>query len=130
MVVEHSDTIPKYLDIKSDPKKALGLKRYSLWKVKKAPAEESLQCQVCFTAYPDSIFMNCGHGGICYECAMSIWQSSNNCYLCRDEVKYILQIEGDSKPGARRLGQTYLRVVASTVVVEDESESIQGSEVE
>lgn len=82
--------LPELEELKSDPKKALGLKKYQLWKSKKNLHDDQIICQVCFTNYPDSIFMNCGHGGICYDCALNIWQSSNNCYLCRDQVKYIL----------------------------------------
>ena len=42
-------------------------------------------CVVCFDKKPDSVFMECGHGGIfisqvfyfligtCYECSLDIW---------------------------------------------------------
>ena len=40
-------------------------------------------CLVCFEKPPDTVFMNCGHGGICYECALDLWRSSSECFLCR-----------------------------------------------
>ena len=40
-------------------------------------------CGVCYANPPDSVYMECGHGGICYECAIDIWKSSDECYLCR-----------------------------------------------
>jgi len=27
--------------------------------------------------------MPCGHGGICYECAVDMFNSSNECFICR-----------------------------------------------
>ena len=40
-------------------------------------------CLICFDKLPDSIIMECGHGGICYDCALDLWKSSAECYLCR-----------------------------------------------
>ena len=34
--------------------------------------------------------MDCGHGGICYECAVEIWKKNNECYLCRNVLNFIL----------------------------------------
>ena len=31
-------------------------------------------CSVCFDNVPDSVFMDCGHGGMCYDCAIDIWK--------------------------------------------------------
>lgn len=39
---------------------------------------------VCFDKQPDSVFMECGHGGLCYECSLDVWRTSNECYLCRN----------------------------------------------
>ena len=30
-------------------------------------------CMACMDKKPDSIFRNCGHGGLCYDCAIDIW---------------------------------------------------------
>lgn len=28
--------------------------------------------------------MECGHGGICYDCSLEVWKTTGECYLCRD----------------------------------------------
>lgn len=79
-------------------------------------------CQVCYANPPDSVFMPCGHGAVCYECAVDIWKSSAECYLCRDEIEQILQVEVRKDKD----GLEYLKVVASTQMVdEDEAEEEQ-----
>lgn len=44
------------------------------------------QCMICFDEDSDAIFMDCGHGGVCYDCALEIWKTSNECHLCRKEI--------------------------------------------
>ncbi|KAL4473944.1 hypothetical protein ABPG72_000306 [Tetrahymena utriculariae] len=53
-------------------------------------------CLVCFENQPDTVFMNCGHGGICYECALLIWKNTQECYLCRQKVEQLYQLEYNS----------------------------------
>ena len=43
-------------------------------------------CLICFDKDSNAIFMDCGHGGVCYDCAMEIWKSSNECHLCREPI--------------------------------------------
>ncbi len=31
--------------------------------------------------------MECGHGGICYDCALEVWKSNGNCFICRNVKK-------------------------------------------
>ena len=38
---------------------------------------------ICYYEDKDAIFMDCGYGGVCYECALEIWKTSNECHLCR-----------------------------------------------
>lgn len=45
--------------------------------------ESSPTCAVCFDKSPNAVFMSCGHGGICYECAKDLWKGKDECYLCR-----------------------------------------------
>ena len=40
-------------------------------------------CLVCFDKNPDTVFFNCGHGGLCYECSLDVWKKTGECYLCR-----------------------------------------------
>ena len=43
--------------------------------------------------------MECGHGGMCLQCANDIWNTSGECYLCREEIIYILRYDNKDKKG-------------------------------
>ena len=47
---------------------------------------------ICFDNPPDAVFMKCGHGGVCYTCAMDIWKRNAECYLCRKEIAAVYQL--------------------------------------
>lgn len=62
-------------------------------------------CLICYEKSPDSVLMECGHGGkiinflnksiiffigLCYECAVDIWKKNGECYLCRKVFLIIL----------------------------------------
>jgi Zinc finger, C3HC4 type (RING finger) len=83
-------------------------------------------CSVCFASEPDSVYMKCGHGGVCYECAIDIWKSTSECYLCREQIEQILQVE----PQKDEKGNEYLKVVASTQLVDDDEVEADNSKVE
>ncbi|CAD8144689.1 unnamed protein product [Paramecium pentaurelia] len=51
------------------------------------------QCCVCYDNNPDALFMQCGHGGVCYHCALDMWKNKDECYLCRKKIDRILQIK-------------------------------------
>ena len=36
--------------------------------------KEAATCMVCFDNQPDIVILDCGHGGICYSCAIDIWK--------------------------------------------------------
>ncbi len=40
--------------------------------VSDTPKDEEEVCIVCYNNPPDAVLMPCGHGGICYECSLSI----------------------------------------------------------
>ena len=40
-------------------------------------------CVVCCEKHASSVFMPCGHGGICDDCAIDIFQKKNKCHLCQ-----------------------------------------------
>ena len=61
--------------------------------------------------------MDCGHGGVCYECAMEIWKASNECHLCREPIKSVYQLE---KKGVGK--SKYYCVVAATKRVQVKKE--------
>ena len=43
-------------------------------------------CNVCFEKSPDAVLMSCGHGGLCYGCALDIWKKSINCFFCKKVI--------------------------------------------
>ena len=49
-------------------------------------------CILCFDNSPDAVYMNCGHGGVCYDCAIETWKKSNTCVICRGEIRRIFQV--------------------------------------
>lgn len=73
---KEKETIPKLEDLKKNPVKALKLTDMKLFEkkaeIQPAINEEPAMCQVCFSEYPDAVFMDCGHGGLCYQCSLSI----------------------------------------------------------
>lgn len=56
-------------------------------------------CNVCYASESDSVFMECKHGGVCLRCAYDIWNTTNECYLCREPVDYILRYNNEDKKG-------------------------------
>jgi hypothetical protein len=56
------------------------------------PTGNSL-CYICYVNESNACFMKCGHGGLCYSCAMAIAkQYTNQCPICRKESVEILKI--------------------------------------
>ena len=50
--------------------------------------EKSTQnCLICFDNQPDAVFMDCGHGGVCYDCSLDLWKRTGDCFLCRNVGK-------------------------------------------
>lgn len=70
------------------------------------------QCLICFDKPPDAVFMNCGHGGVCYECSVEIWKSTEECYLCRNKIAQVLQVDLKSK-----LDGNVIKVLSSTQMI-------------
>ncbi|CAD8106927.1 unnamed protein product [Paramecium sonneborni] len=50
------------------------------------------KCLICYENQPNILFVPCRHGGICEKCAEDIVVKSNQCYLCRKNIKQILKI--------------------------------------
>jgi len=54
-------------------------------------------CYLCYSEAPNAVFMKCGHGGICYECATTLIKKKNECMQCRSPVEMIYKIDPNSK---------------------------------
>ncbi len=57
--------------------------------------------------------MDCGHGGTCYECALELWKTSGECYLCRNLIKQVLQID------INNINEGYYKVITATQKIKD-----------
>ena len=75
------------------------------------PDQSITCCLICFENSPDSVFMDCGHGGVCYNCATDIFKKTGECYLCRRAIKQVLLLDLKSKDG------NFIKVKASTRMV-------------
>ena len=71
--------------------------------------EQSINsCLICYDNPPDTVIMDCGHGGsylikkikissnfnfkgLCNFCSTDIWKKNNECYLCRKvfNIKFV-----------------------------------------
>jgi len=54
--------------------------------------EEGL-CFICFCNESNVVFLDCGHGGVCLDCAMDTIKRNNICALCRENVNQIIEID-------------------------------------
>ncbi|CAD8177612.1 unnamed protein product [Paramecium octaurelia] len=50
------------------------------------------KCIICCERPPNAVLMTCGHGGICYQCAIQMAQKNKECFLCRQNIKMIYEI--------------------------------------
>ena len=59
-----------------------------------APSVSDTHCNVCYANPQDVVFMPCGHGGLCNECASDILITQGNCCFCRHpiHVMYVLEV--------------------------------------
>ncbi|CAI2363515.1 unnamed protein product [Moneuplotes crassus] len=54
------------------------------------------KCLICYEKTPDSVIMECGHGGICYDCCCQMLMGSandNKCHFCREEILCIFKLD-------------------------------------
>ena len=64
--------------------------RQSVYKMEESEDAEIL-CFICCVNKPNSAFMECGHGGICFECAKETWSKKAGCMTCRKRIKQIVK---------------------------------------
>jgi len=66
-------------------------------RVQKSNTEEETLCYLCFEGLPNAVLLNCGHGGICYECAVALIKKKNECMECRKPVEMIYKVDPNPK---------------------------------
>lgn len=60
-------------------------------KIRSNKKVESNMCQICCLNETNGLFMYCGHGNICINCAFEIASQKPECPLCRAEIKQVVQ---------------------------------------
>lgn len=58
--------------------------------------------------------MDCGHGGVCMQCAMDLWKKNGECYLCRSKIQSVYEVEVKS-----RETEEIVKVIAEVKVEQD-----------
>jgi hypothetical protein len=49
-------------------------------------------CIVCMEHPPDAVLLECGHSGLCVECATVLWDQARRCPLCRRGFAAVMRI--------------------------------------
>lgn len=58
-----------------------------------ALVEEDQTCFICYDAYPNAVLLECGHAGVCVECASRVIARRNaRCPVCRTFVGMVAQL--------------------------------------
>ncbi|CAD8089935.1 unnamed protein product [Paramecium sonneborni] len=68
------------------------------------------QCIICCEKQANAVLMKCGHGGICFECAYASAQKTKECFLCRQKVIEIYEIDQNEQGN-------YLKVHSKTRII-------------
>jgi len=55
---------------------------------------ENGQCYVCFDNEANAVMMDCGHGGVCYDCATEFLLKKRECMECRGKVNRLIKLNG------------------------------------
>lgn len=58
--------------------------------------EEERLCYICCKNSPSMIFMNCGHGGTCLPCTLTLLRDKNECAECRSKIETLYKIDHES----------------------------------
>ena len=56
------------------------------------PAEDSNSCMVCLERPSNAVLLECGHSGVCVDCACALWAQSRRCPVCRKGFAAVVRI--------------------------------------
>lgn len=51
------------------------------------------RCNVCCDKLHNAVNQPCNHGGMCLKCCVELWAKGGTCYLCKAEIKNIIELE-------------------------------------
>lgn len=57
-----------------------------------ANAYEVEKCIACNERYANAVILECGHGGICFSCAIKLEEDSGVCHICRSAISSVVKI--------------------------------------
>jgi len=63
----------------------------------KVENNENGKCVICFDGNQDAVYLPCGHGGVCYECAQEMIKTKGDCHLCRKPIRRLMKVETEKK---------------------------------
>jgi hypothetical protein len=55
--------------------------------------ESNKLCYVCMTSGANGVLMECGHGGLCYQCGLELARKGQQCPLCRSVIEEVVHID-------------------------------------
>ena len=59
--------------------------------------------------------MECGHGGICYECGKHLLATEPHvCHLCRESINYVLKMDLST------VYSDFIKVISATFIEQDQ----------
>ena len=64
-------------------------------KAEKALNDSVKECVICCENECDSVFMPCGHAGVCNACALKLLETTKLCHICRNPLEKVLKILKD-----------------------------------
>lgn len=65
-------------------------------------------CTICYSQKANTVLLDCGHGGICIDCATDTMRKNNHCLFCRQRVIQIIEIQTDEiKKGLYKVVNSY-----------------------
>ena len=110
--------LPDYADPAVVARKAAELKE----KMEDEAYVEKASCCICFSGLANCVIMNCGHGGICFDCGKSILQSTQACHLCRDVALFVLEMD------LTNTHDNFINVKCATYLDDSESDEEQNND--
>lgn len=55
--------------------------------------DDDTLCTICYSQKSNTVLLDCGHGGICIDCATDTMKKNNHCLFCRARVVQIIEID-------------------------------------
>jgi len=83
--------------------------------LQKETQEESL-CYICCSNEANGVIINCGHGGVCYDCLLDYINRKDECMECRTKVESLLKIDFEVEDGKVFMGKNVCKVLRQHVV--------------